>query len=166
MKSLRKLSLLLSFLLLCFFARAQQKTVSGKVTDSEGKGIPGISVVVKGTRTGASTSNDGTFSLESPSNATLVVSGIGYATKEISVSGKSSIDITLSSTQNELNAVVVTALGISKQERKLGYSVTTVNGSSLDKARETNVALSLSGQVAGLDVHGTNGGAGVLHVFC
>lgn len=160
MKNLRKLSLLFSFLLLCFFAKAQQKTVSGKVIDSEGKGIPGISVIVKGSRAGASTSNEGTFSLEVPSNGTLVVSGIGYATKEISVAGKSTIDITLSSTQNELNAVVVTALGISKEERKLGYSVSTVDGSQLDKAKGTNVALSLAGQVAGLDVHGTNGGPG------
>src|SRR5665213_907904 len=132
MINLRKLSLLLSFLLLCFFVRAQQKTVSGKVTDSEGKGIPGISIIVKGTRTGASTGNDGTFSLEVPSNATLVASGVGYNTREISVNGKSVIDVTLLNTQNELNAVVVTALGISKDERKLGYSVSTVSGSTLD----------------------------------
>ncbi len=160
MKSLRKLSFLLSFLLFCFFARAQEKTVTGKVTDSEGKGIPGISVVVKGTRAGASTSNDGTYSLEAPSNATLVISGIGYTTREIPVRGKSLINISLTGSQNELNTIVVTALGISKQERKLGYSVTTVDGSTMDKARETNVALSLAGQVAGLDVHGTNGGPG------
>lgn len=160
MKSLRKLSLLLSFLLLCFFVRAQQQNVSGKVTDSEGKGIPGISVVVKGSRTGASTTNEGTFSLSAPSNGTLVVTGVGYAQKEIAVDGKSVIDITLARSQNELNAVVVTALGISKDERKLGYSVSTVSGNTLDKARETNVALSLAGQVAGLDVHGTSGGPG------
>ncbi|HSN09436.1 MAG TPA: TonB-dependent receptor plug domain-containing protein, partial [Hanamia sp.] len=160
MKSLRKLLFLLSFLFLCFFARAQQKTVSGKVTDSEGNALPGISVVVRGTRTGASTSNDGTYSLSVPSNATLVVSGVGFATREIPVEGKSVIDITLSRSQSELNAVVVTALGISKQERKLGYSVTTVDGGQLDKAKSTNVALNLAGQVAGLDVHGTNGGPG------
>ncbi|HEY5390615.1 MAG TPA: TonB-dependent receptor plug domain-containing protein, partial [Hanamia sp.] len=160
MKSLRKLSLLLSFLLLCFFVQAQQNTVSGKVTDSEGKGIPGISIVVKGTRTGASTSNDGNYSLEARSNATLVVTGVGYAQKEIPVDGKSVIDITLARSQNELNAVVVTALGITRDERKLGYSVTTVSGNTMDKARESNVALSLAGQVAGLDVHGTNGGPG------
>ncbi|MDE3185164.1 MAG: SusC/RagA family TonB-linked outer membrane protein [Bacteroidota bacterium] len=160
MKSLRKLLFLLSFLFLCFFARAQQKTVSGKVIDSDGNGIPGISVVVRGTRTGASTSNDGTYSLSVPSNATLVVSGVGFATREIPVEGKSVIDITLSRSQSELNAVVVTALGISKQERKLGYSVTTVDGGQLDKAKSTNVALNLAGQVSGLDVHGTNGGPG------
>ena len=120
MKSLRKLSLLLSFLLLCFFVQAQQKTVSGKVTDADGKGIPGISVVVKGSRTGASTSNDGTFSLSAPANGTLVVTGVGYAQREISVDGKSVIDITLARSQNELNAVVVTALGITRDERKLG----------------------------------------------
>ena len=120
----------------------------------------GISVIVKGSRAGASTGNDGTFSLSAPSNGTLVVSGVGFVTKEIAVDGKSNLDITLSRSQNELNAVVVTALGISKQERKVGYSVTTVDGSQLDKAKETNVALSLAGKVAGLDVHGTNGGPG------
>ena len=160
MKSLRKLLFLFPLLFLCFFAQAQQKTVSGKVMDSDGNGLPGISVVVRGTRTGASTSNDGSYSLSVPSNATLVVSGVGFATKEIPVEGKSEIDITLSRSQSELNAVVVTALGISKQERKLGYSVTTVNGGDLDKAKSTNVALNLAGQVAGLDVHGTSGGPG------
>ena len=160
MKSLRKLSLLLSFLLLCFFVRAQQKNVSGKVTDSEGKGIPGISIIVKGTRAGASTGNDGTFSLSAPANGKLEISGVGYVQTEIPVAGKSVIDITLMRNQNELTAVVVTALGISKDERKLGYSVSTVSGSTMDKARESNVALSLAGQVAGLDVHGTNGGPG------
>ncbi len=91
MKSLRKLFCLLSFLFLCFFARAQEKNVSGKVTDSNGQGLPGISVIVKGTRAGASTSNDGSFTLNASPNATLVVSGVGYVTKEVPVAGKSSL---------------------------------------------------------------------------
>src|SRR5690242_17320860 len=160
MKGLRTLLFLFSFLLLCILANAQEVSVSGKVTDSDGQPLPGISVVVKGSRTGASTSNDGTFSFSAPSNATLVVSGVGFATKEVPINGQSVINITLSHSQSELSTVVVTALGISKQERKLGYSVCSSDLSQLDKAKETNVALSLSGKVAGLNVHGTNGGPG------
>ena len=159
MKSLRKLTCLLSLLAACFFAHAQN-TVTGRVTDAGGKGIAGINVLVKGTRLGTSTKEDGSFSIPAPAGATLVISGIGYAPQEIAVNNRSSISVSLSEKQGELSAVVVTALGISKDARKVGYAVTTIGGGQLDKARESNVALSLSGQVAGLNVHGDNGGPG------
>ena len=159
MKSLRKLTCLLSLLAACFFAHAQN-TVTGRVTDAGGKGIAGINVLVKGTRIGTSTKEDGSFSIPAPAGATLVISGIGYAPQEIAVNNRSSISVSLSEKQGELSAVVVTALGISKDARKVGYAVTTIGGGQLDKARESNVALSLSGQVAGLNVHGDNGGPG------
>ncbi|MBS1935341.1 MAG: TonB-dependent receptor plug domain-containing protein, partial [Bacteroidetes bacterium] len=159
MKILRRLSFLFTLLAVCLFSYAQN-TVTGKVTDSTGKGIPGVNVLVKGTTKGTSTKADGSFSISAPSDATLIISGIGYATKEVAVGGQSSIAVSLSERQNELNTVVVTALGITRQARKVGYSVTTVGGDQMTQARETNVALSLAGQVAGLDVHGTNGGPG------
>ena len=154
---MKKLSLLFTFLATMLFASAQDNTVTGKVTNADGKGIEGINVVLKGTRRGTVTNSNGLFSIKATSGA-LVISGIGYAQQEVPINGQSSIDVTLTQAAGELNAVVVTALGISKQERKLGYSVTTVNGDEMNKARETNVALSLTGQVAGLNVHGTAGG--------
>jgi len=160
MESLRKLSLLLTFLAFAVFAVAQNATITGTVTDLTGKGISGINVLVKGSTKGTSTKADGSFSLSAPAGATLVISGVGYAKREIALNGQTLLNITLSENASELSTVVVTALGISKDARKVGYAVTTVGGDQLDKARESNVALSLSGQVAGLNVHGDNGGPG------
>jgi TonB-linked SusC/RagA family outer membrane protein len=139
---------------------AQNVAVSGKVINSSGVGLPGINIQEKGSRKGTVTTPDGSFSITVPSSATLIVSGVGFTTQEVSVAGKSSFEITLTESAVELNSVVVTALGISKQSRRVGYAVSTVAGDQLNKARETNVALSLTGQVAGLNVRGTNGGPG------
>lgn len=136
------------------------KVVTGKVVDDKGLPLPGVSIKVKGTGTGTVSDINGAFSINVADNAVLVVSFIGYDSQEISVAGKSSINVTLVSSSKNLNEVVVTALGIKKEEKKLGYSVSTVNGDALDKAKESNVAYSLEGRVAGLSVSGTNGGAG------
>jgi len=157
---MKKLSLLLSFLVTAIFAMAQDVKVSGTVTNSAGTGLEGINVLVKGTSKGTITKSDGTFSITVSSNGTLVFSGIGYAQQEVAVNGQTSISVKLVESQNELSDVVVTALGVTKQSKKLGYSVTSVNGDALNKARETNIANSLSGQVAGLSVRGTNSGPG------
>ncbi|GAA4330346.1 SusC/RagA family TonB-linked outer membrane protein [Mucilaginibacter gynuensis] len=134
--------------------------VKGKVVDENGDPMPGVSVTVKGTTTGTQTGGDGTFTINAPDNATLVFSSIGYTSQEIVVAGKTVINVSLVPSKNDLKEVVVTALGISKEQKKLGYSVTTVNGENLNKAKETNVALSLQGRVAGLSVGGSNGGPG------
>lgn len=156
---MKKLSLLFTFLATMLFASAQDNTVTGTVTNSSGKGLEGINVILKGTRKGTVTRSDGSFSIKANSGV-LVVSGIGYVQQEVPINGQASLNITLSDSKNELESVVVTALGITKESRKLGYAVTTVSGDQFTKARETNVALSLAGQVAGLDVHGTAGGPG------
>lgn len=160
MESLKRLSALLAFLAMSVFAFAQNQPISGKVTDANGNGLVGINILIKGTRKGTATNTDGSFTINAPTNATLVVSGIGFADQEIALDGRTDVSISLTGRQSELNTVVITALGITKAERKVGYSVTAINGDQLNKARETNVALSLEGQVAGLDVHGTSGGPG------
>lgn len=157
---MKKLSLLFTFLAAALFALAQDVMVSGKITNSAGTGVEGINVLVKGTTKGTVSKADGTFSINAASTATLVFSGVGYAQQEIAVNGQSDINVTLTESQNELNAVVVTALGITKDSRKVGYAVTAVNGDLMNKARETNVAYSLTGRVAGLNVSGTSGGPG------
>ncbi|MBS1522404.1 MAG: SusC/RagA family TonB-linked outer membrane protein [Bacteroidetes bacterium] len=136
------------------------KVVTGKVVDDKGLPLPGVSIKVKGSGTGTVSDVNGGFSINVADDAVLVVSFIGYETQEVPVAGKSSINITMQSSSKNLNEVVVTALGIKKDERKLGYSVTTVGGDELNKAKETNVAMSLEGRVAGLQVSGTNGGPG------
>ncbi|MCD8742212.1 SusC/RagA family TonB-linked outer membrane protein [Mucilaginibacter roseus] len=134
--------------------------VTGRVVDEKGAPLPGVSVAVKGSTAGTVTDASGKFSINAPDNGTLVFSFIGYTTQEVAVAGKTVINVTLQPAQNDLKEVVVTALGITKEQKKLGYSVTTVNGDALNKAKETNVALSLQGRVAGLSVGGSNGGPG------
>ncbi|MEH6407458.1 MAG: SusC/RagA family TonB-linked outer membrane protein [Leeuwenhoekiella sp.] len=140
---------------------AQTITVSGVVTDAAlGSPLPGVNVIEKGTSNGTATDFDGNYSINVPSNAILVFSTMGYKSIEMSVSGKTSINTSLEEDAQQLGEVVVTALGITKEERKVGYAVSTVGGDNLDKARETNVANSLSGRVAGLVVKGTSSGPG------
>ncbi len=136
------------------------KVVTGKVVDDKGLPLPGVSIKVKGTGTGTVSDVNGGFSINVPDNAVLVISFIGYDTQEISVAGRSSINVTMRSASQNLNEVVVTALGIKKDERKLGYSATTVGADDFNKVKETNVAASLEGRVAGLQINGTNGGPG------
>jgi TonB-linked SusC/RagA family outer membrane protein len=136
------------------------KVVTGKIVDDKGMPLPGVSIKVKGTGTGTVSDANGAFSINVPDNAVLVISFIGYDTQEIAVAARSSINVTMTSTSQNLNEVVVTALGIKKEERKLGYSATTVGGDDFNKVKETNVAASLEGRVAGLQINGTNGGPG------
>ncbi|MBB1283473.1 SusC/RagA family TonB-linked outer membrane protein [Flavisolibacter sp. BT320] len=160
LQTMRKLTFLFTFLMAVFMAVAQDITVSGRVVGSDGKALEGINVLVKGTSRGAVTRADGTFSLSAPSNGTLLISGVGYAQQELPLNGRSNVTITLGEASAEMTSVVVTALGISKETRRLGYAVSTVGGEQLSKARETNVANSLSGRVAGLKVTGTSSGPG------
>ena len=159
MKSLRKLTCLLSLLAACFFANAQNN-VTGKVTDASGKGIAGINVLVKGTKKGTSTKSDGSFTISAPDGATLIVSGIGYATQEVVVNGSSAISISLVEKQGDLNTVVVTALGIKREKKALTYAAQQISGDQLRVAANTNFVDALSGKVAGVNIETSNSGAG------
>ncbi|WP_205771874.1 SusC/RagA family TonB-linked outer membrane protein [Mucilaginibacter terrenus] len=134
--------------------------LTGKVVDENGLGLPGVTVKIKGTSNGTVTDASGVFSINAPDNAVLVFSFLGYESQEVAVAGKTNITVKLALASKGLNEVVVTALGITKDQKKLGYSVSTVNGDQLNKAKETNVALSLQGRVAGLSVGASNGGPG------
>jgi len=138
-------------LALPFISFAQQP-VSGKVISAKDQSpIAGVSVVVKGTSTGTSTGGDGGFSLVAKQGDVLVFSGVGLLSKEAAVNG-SVLAITLEADSRALNEVVVTALGIKKEKKKLGYAVQEVKGEDLVKAREPNPINSLVGKVAGLTV--------------
>ncbi|MFT4155093.1 SusC/RagA family TonB-linked outer membrane protein [Parafilimonas sp.] len=135
--------------------------LTGQVVDSAGSPVSYASVVIKGTKSGTATDNDGRFSLESSaSSGTLIVSHIGYITQEVSFSGNMNLKITLLSRADVQKDVVVTALGIKKEKRALGYSVTEVKGEDLTEARSVNIANSLEGKVAGLNITGTATGPG------
>jgi hypothetical protein len=131
--------------------------VTGIVIDETGVPLAGATVRVKGSTMGASTDQQGAFSFEAPDQSTLIISFVGYVTRDVKLSGTSLLKVTLTAS-NILSEVVVTALGIKKDEKKVGYSVTTIGSEVLDKAKESNVAYSLEGRIAGLSISGVNGG--------
>ncbi|TGE22977.1 SusC/RagA family TonB-linked outer membrane protein [Hymenobacter metallicola] len=143
-------------------AIAQDRAISGRVTDrANGQGLPGVTVLVKGTTIGASTNSDGTYTLSVPASATtLSFTSIGYVSVDRPIGTASTIDIGLSADTKQLGEVVVTALGREEQKKSLGYAVQDVQGAELTQARETNVVNSLAGRVAGVQISNSTGAAG------
>ncbi|MEJ7644550.1 MAG: SusC/RagA family TonB-linked outer membrane protein [Chryseolinea sp.] len=139
-----------------------QTTVTGRVTSGEDTNpLPGVNILVKGTTVGTISDADGKFTITVPtSESILLFSFVGYQVEEISLSGRTSVDVALSVDSQQLSEVVVTALGIERETRDLGYAVQEVNGDDLTKARETNIGNALAGRVAGVTVVGNPGGIG------
>jgi TonB-linked SusC/RagA family outer membrane protein len=157
---MKKLSLALVLALFSISAMLAQRTIMGTVTGDDGSALIGATVLVKGTSSGTITDIDGKYTLRVPSDdAVLVFSFTGYSTEEVTVGTSNVVDITLKVGQ-VLGEVVVTALGISKDEKAIGYAVQSVDNSELLKANETNLIQSLAGKVAGLQVTGSTGAAG------
>lgn len=159
---MKKIKTFLSLLLLmvCSVSWGQNITITGKVTDaSDGSPLPGAAVVIKGVAVGQTTDLDGLYSISAPSDAILVFSFIGMNTLEVPVNGRSVIDVALESS-NVLDEVVVTAMGISRQEKTLGYSATTVKSDEIAASRNTNVTSALQGKVAGVTVQSTSNDPG------
>ena len=134
----------------------QSNKVTGKVSDATGP-IIGASVVEKGTANGTITDLDGNFSLNVKAGATLVVSYVGYKSEEVKAE-RGPLNITLKEDAKALDEVVVTALGIKRERKALGYGIDEVKGEALTKAKETNVINSMAGRVPGLVVSQTAGG--------
>lgn len=137
---------------------AQQRVLTGTVLDPEGSPIAGASIVVKGTTTGTVTDADGTFSLSVNPDAVLVFQFIGYEAQEIPVGNRSSIEVTLQESVTELESVVVTALGLTREEESLGYSVAKVGGEDITKVQSNNWLSTMNGRVAGLTLNSANSG--------
>jgi len=137
----------------------QTITVTGTVTSSvEGEGsIPGVTVVVKGTSIGTLTDANGKYSISIPQQAnTIVFSYIGMKTREVLIEGRSVIDVVMEPETLGLDEIVVTALGISREKKSLGYAVQEIGGDELNTARETNFVSSLSGKVSGVSIKQPN----------
>jgi TonB-dependent SusC/RagA subfamily outer membrane receptor len=156
--------LLLVFALFLGFqaSQAQQSKVQGTVSDAQGKPIAGVSITLKGQKAGVVSENNGTYSISlSNSNGTLVFSSIGYSDKEVSINGKTTIDVVLSAKDDNLNEVVVVGYGTQKKKDITG-SVGTVNASQIKNLSLTSPEQALQGRVAGVNVtssSGTPGGA-------
>lgn len=159
----KKLTRLLFVLtILCTYGMNAQKTIKGSVVDSVTKGtIPGVSIIVKGSTTGTTTDFDGNYSIVIPNNdAVLQFSYVGFTTQTVVAEGRTTINIILVESTNELNEVVVTALGIKRERKSLGYSIQEMGSESIMQTREVNVTNTLSGKISGLQViKGSNGPA-------
>ena len=150
------LSVLFSQLLL-----AQESEITGTVTDDNNLPLPGVNVVIKDTSTGTQTDFDGNYSIQAQTGDVLVFSYVGLKTVEYPVTNNTTINVVLEPDSAELDEVVVTALGIEREKKSLGYATQEVDGSEVADVPTTNFANALSGKVAGLRVNpsGTLGGS-------
>lgn len=156
--------LLMTFVLLGLAVTASwaQRAVTGKVVDAKsGLALPGVAVRIENTSQGTVTDVDGNYRLEVPSNdAVLLYSFIGYADQRQTVGSRSTIDVKLAEDIEQLEEVVVTAFGVEREKKALGYAVQDVSGEKLTEAREANLVNALSGRVAGVTVTSASGAPG------
>lgn len=159
-----KNTLLYCWLLVLLFARpalAQDVTVSGRVTASEdGLALPGVSVQVKGTTRGTTTGANGRYQINVPTTARLIFSFIGYTSQDVPVGSQSTINIALVSGSQSLDEIVVTAQGIERDKRSLGYATQEVGGNILAQRSEPNLLNALQGKLAGVSITSASGAPG------
>ena len=141
-----------------FTAVAQTMKATGVITDASGEPLIGATVMLKGTKRGVTTDVNGRFSIDAPNGSTLIVSYVGMVTREIKVGGKP-VNVTLEG-GNALDEVVVTALGIKREKKSLGYAVDDINAEELMKNKNTNAINSLAGKIAGVSITQSSGSAG------
>jgi Outer membrane receptor for ferrienterochelin and colicins len=148
------------FLLITGSMWAQNLNVTGKVTDKKGEPVIGVYVLVEGTRTGTSTDINGNYTITAPSNGKLVFTSMGYKEAVATVNGRANIDVVLEDDARVLGDVVVTALGIKKERKALGYAVSDIKSEELMKNKTANPISSLSGKIAGVNITQSSGAAG------
>lgn len=138
---------------------AQNLNVSGTVRNDKDEPVAGASVVVKGSTVGVATDGGGSYAISAPAGATLVFSFLGLRTVEEAIDGRGRVDVTLESDDVGLGEVVVTALGITREAKALGYAVTTISAKELTRVGSPNVATALYGKASGVRIQNTQGGA-------
>ncbi|MFC4722982.1 SusC/RagA family TonB-linked outer membrane protein [Geojedonia litorea] len=153
------LSLLVFFTSACFILFAQNTTVSGKVTDASNVPMLGVNILVKGTTNGTTTNFDGDYTINASIGDVLIFSYVGFKTTERTISG-AVLNLTLEEDSNSLNEVVITAFGIKRETRELGYSVTQVKTDDVDLTGQTNPLAAIQGRVAGVQISQTSGSSG------
>ncbi|MCF8373591.1 MAG: SusC/RagA family TonB-linked outer membrane protein [Bacteroidales bacterium] len=156
---MKQLFTLFILMAITFMLSAQVKTISGTVTSLEdGEPLPYVSVFIKGTTKGVSTDLDGNYKITDVKSSDIIVfSFIGLETKSIEVKTQTVINVELGPTANKLNEVVVTALGINRQQKEIGYSTQKVSGEDIEKSNASNVMSALAGKTAGIQISDANG---------
>ena len=160
----KELMLLFVLLLFCTAVIAQTRvSVTGSVTGNDGLPLPGVSVVVKGTTRGVSTDFDGKYEIQVAPNEVLEFSSMGYASQLRKIEAKKgtfTLNIVLKEEAQQLGEVVVTALGIKREQKALSYNVQQVNAEELTKVKDANFINSLTGKVAGVTINRSSSGVG------
>lgn len=151
---------MMSFICFVAFAQEQRRTITGTVKDVNGESIIGANVSVEGTTLGTITDIDGAFKLDAPENGKLIISFIGYEKQEISINKKTNFSITLKEDSEMLSEVVVTALGIKREKKALGYAMQEVKTDVFSENRSTSVSNLLQGKVAGVQISQSGSGVG------
>ncbi len=155
----------ITFSFLVFFVTAfsllfaQEVSVSGKVTDVYGNLLPGVNIQIKGTKIGVATDFDGNYQIEAKNENVLIFSFLGFKTKEVPISG-SILNVSLEEDSNQLTEVVVTAFGIKRETKELGYSVSQVKTEDLELNGQSSAMSALQGRVAGVQISQTSGSSG------
>ncbi|MCI1778361.1 MAG: SusC/RagA family TonB-linked outer membrane protein [Bacteroidales bacterium] len=139
---------------------AQNATVTGKITDNNGEPVEGVTVIVKGTKSATATDANGNYSIKAPGQGSLVFTFIGYKEITIPINNRKVVNATLNEDTIMLNNVVVTAMGIKKERKALGYSVTELGSKELLKNKNTNVVNELAGKIPGVNITQSGGAAG------
>ncbi|PIY13314.1 MAG: SusC/RagA family TonB-linked outer membrane protein [Flavobacteriaceae bacterium CG_4_10_14_3_um_filter_33_47] len=150
------LTLFLAFVVQITFA--QQKTISGTVSDQSGLPLPGVNIIVKGTTNGTQTDFDGKYSIKSQTGDLLSFSYLGLKTQEVTVGASNTVNITMVEDTESLEEIVVTALGIKRNSKELSYAVSTLKNDEITKTKAVNVATAMVGKVAGLQINTVNNG--------
>ncbi|WP_316803098.1 SusC/RagA family TonB-linked outer membrane protein [Pedobacter nototheniae] len=148
------------FTILSLHAQGQSK-LSGVIIDkADGLPIPGVSIRIEGKNTGAISDTNGQFNIQAATGDVLIISYIGYQTQTFKINTTDKIQVTLEQAKNNLQEVVVTALGINKEKKSLGYAIQEVKGSDLAEAKESNLVNALAGKVAGVNITNSQGNMG------
>lgn len=159
MKLLRLTTVVVALLLLVNQTFAQNRTISGTVTDQDGKGVPGVTVTVKGTNNATQTDANGTYRISAPENGTLVFSSVGYGSSEVQTGSRTSVNASLTSTNDNLSEVVVIGYGTARRKDLTG-SVATVNEKNFNKGTYTSPDQLIQGKVAGVQLINNSGQPG------
>ena len=138
-------------------ATAQDRTITGTVTDNDGSAVAGAIVKVKGTKTGTFSRSNGGYTVKASTGSVLVFSSIGKKTQEVTVGESNTVNVRLSGDQSKESEVVVTAIGLNRSKKSLGYSTQEVGADQITKSRETNIVNSLASRVAGVQVNNSTG---------
>ncbi|MFZ5999699.1 MAG: carboxypeptidase-like regulatory domain-containing protein, partial [Bacteroidota bacterium] len=158
---MKRLLLSLWLAMVVIVLRAQDIPITGHVTSSDdGSSLPGVNVVVKGTTNGTVTDSEGNFVVNAPANGTLVFSFIGLQTHEVAIASRQRIDVAMTSDIQQLSEVVVTAQGIRREQKALGFATTTISSNMLAEKPETDIGRALQGRTPGLQVLNSSGLAG------